>query len=140
MSMEPVEMVLVRTNTTGNNLRYDVLAALETTPDGWVLAGEANQGDAFFGTWFSPDNILKRWTEKSGKFDHNAIPLGSLAVRLYREYDPREGKAKDKKFIGLVVEKRGAKYKLMRGNETISAPWQSVRPFTPELDGDHVGN
>ena len=138
--MEAQEMVLVRTNTTGNNVRYDVLAALETTPDGWVLAGEPSEGDVLFGTWFSPENVLKRWTEKQAKFDHNSIPLGSLAVRLYREYDPRAGHAKDMKFIGLVVEKKGAKYKLMRGSETILAPWQSVRPFNPQLDGDHVGN
>ena len=38
MSMENRELVLVRTNTTGNNVRYDVLAVLETTPEGWVLA------------------------------------------------------------------------------------------------------
>ena len=140
MSMEPVEMVLVRTNTTGNNLRYDVLAALETTPDGWVLAGESGQGDAFFGTWFSPDNILKRWSEKSDKFDHNAIPVGSLAVYIHRSYDPRVGQANAEKFIGLVVEKKGAKYKLMRGDKIVSVPWQNVRPFNSEIDGDHVGN
>jgi hypothetical protein len=131
-------MVLVRTNTTGNNVCYDILAVLETTSDGWVLAGEISEWGVR--TWFSPDNILNRWTEKQNKFDHNAIPVGSLAVRLYREYDPREGQAKAKKFIGLVVEKKGAKYKLMRGSEIITAPWQSVRPFNPELDGDHVGN
>lgn len=138
MSTESLEMVLVRTNTRGNGVCYSTYTLIEETPDGWVLAGEQYHNG--IGTWFSPDNIIKRWVEKNEKFDHNAIPVGSLAVRLYREYDPRVGQAKDKKFIGLVVEKKGAKYKLMRGSETIMAPWQSVRPFSPELDGDHVGN
>jgi len=139
MGTESRELVLVRTNTTGNNVRYEVLNVLETTSEGWVLAGEISEWDVY-GTWFSPDNVLKRWTEKQTKFDHNAIPVGSLAVRVYKDYDPRKGQAENKKFIGLVIEKKGAKYKLMRGNETISAPWQSVRPFNPEIDGDHVGN
>lgn len=135
MNTENREMVLVRTNAPGNNSRYDVLTVIETTPDGWVLAGEVSEWDVV-GVWFSPDNVLKRWTEKSRKFDHNAIPVGSLAVRVYREYDPRDGQAKAKKFIGLVVEKKGAKYKIMRGSEIISAPWQSVRPFSPTIDSE----
>ena len=136
--MESREMVLVRTNTTGNNVRYEIFALLEETPDGWVLGGEPLYDSV--GTWFSPDNVIKRWSEKSDKFDHNAIPVGSLAVYIHRSYDPRQGQASAKKFIGLVVEKKGAKYKLMRGEEIVSAPWQYVRPFSPQLDGDHVGN
>ena len=134
MSTDTLEMVLVRTNTTGNNIRFGTFTLLEETPDGWVLASE--YGYDGVGTWFSPDNVITRWVEKNDKFDHNAIPVGSLAVRIYRDYDPREGQASAKKFIGLVVEKKGAKYKLMRGSEIISAPWQYVRPFNPQLDGE----
>ena len=138
MSVENRELVLVRTNTTGNNVRYEIFALLEETPDGWVLGGEPLYESV--GTWFSPENVLKRWTEKSDKFDHNAIPVGSLAVYIHRSYDPRVGQANAEKFIGLVVEKKGAKYKLMRGDKIVSVPWQNVRPFNSEIDGDHVGN
>ena len=140
MGTENHELVLVRTNTTGNNVRFSVCVILEENPDGWILAAENDVGYDPIGTWFSPNNIIQRWFEKADKFDHNAIPVGSLAVRTYKDYDPRRGQAENKKFIGLVIEKKGAKYKLMRGSETISAPWQSVRPFNPEIDGEHIGN
>jgi hypothetical protein len=132
--MEIKDLVLVRTNTTGNNVCFEVCTILEETSNGWILVGEPGIGYDPIGSWCSPENVIKRWTEKSGKFDHNAIPVGSLAVRTYRDYDPRKGQAENKKFIGLVVEKKGAKYRLMRGSEIISAPWQSVRPFDPAID------
>lgn len=132
--MEPLEMVLVRTNTTGNNPRFGVFTLLEETPEGWVLASE--YGYDGVGTWFSPDNVIKRWVEKNDKFDHNAIPVGSLAVYAHRSYDPRTSQVNAEKFIGLVVEKKGAKYRLMRGDKIVSFPWQTVRPFSPAIDSE----
>ena len=122
--MEPEELALVRTNTLGNNICYKVCPVLDETPEGWILVGMGEGLDKdITGVWFSPENVLKRWMDKSHKgekFDHNAIPIGTLAVRTSFGYFPRQTLAspeKSKKFIGIIVEKKGARYALMQGDK-----------------------
>ena len=145
--MEPEELALVRTNAPGNDICYKVCPVLDETPEGWILVGMGivtgvGSDRDTTGVWFSPENVLKRWMDKSHKgekFNHNAIPIGTLAVRTSFGYFPRQALAspeKSKKFIGIIVEKKGAVYVMMQGDKIWHADWQSVRPFDPAIDGE----
>jgi len=125
------EIAIVKTATTGRNIREEAVVVLEETPDGWIsgyphIASKGVPVDSMVGYWYSPSNIVQRNVMSYGdtKFDYNEIPPGTLVTI---------GQG-SRKVFGLVIERKGAKYEVMLGDVQKKFDWQHVRPFNAAID------
>jgi len=125
------EIAIVKTATTGRNIREEAVVVLEETPDGWIsgfphVASKGVPVESMVGYWYSPSNIVQRNVMPYGdtKFDYNEIPPGTLVTICQRS----------RKFFGLLIERKGAKYVVMLGDEKKKFDWQCVRPFNAAID------
>lgn len=129
------EVAIVKTATTGRNIREEAVVVLAETPDGWIsgyphIASKGIPADAMVGYWYAPSNIVQRNVMPYGetKFDYNEIPPGTL-VTIDRGHHTR-------KVFGLVIERKGAKYEVMLGDSKRKFDWQFVRPFNAAIDNE----
>jgi hypothetical protein len=125
------EIAIVKTATVGRNIREEAVIVLEETPDGWISGYPHSHSvgialDTMVGYWYSPSNIVQRNVMPYGdtKFDYNEIPPGTLVTI---------GQGSHKVF-GLVIERKGAKYEVMLGDEKKKFDWQRIRPFNAAID------
>ena len=125
------EIAIVKTATTGRNIREEAVVVLEETPDGWIsgyphIASKGVPIESMVGYWYSPSNIVQRNVMPYGdtKFDYNEIPPGTLVTI---------GQG-SRKVFGLVIERKGAKYEVMLGDVQKKFDWQRIRPFNAAID------
>ena len=126
------EIAIVKTATHGRNIREEMVIVLEETPDGWISGyphsyfGNNSSVEETVGYWYSPSNIVQRNVMPYGdtKFDYNEIPPGTLVTI---------GQG-SRKVFGLVIERKGAKYEVMLGDEKKKFDWQLIRPFNAAID------